>query len=85
MTARDFCRAQNISMSSLFLWSSRLKREGEPKCASTVQLARVVRVASEQRSSEIVLERGGLRVRVAEQIAPDVLERVIGLLQRTAP
>lgn len=81
MSARDFCVAHGFAASSFYLWSSRL-RNGEQRVVD-VKLARVVREPVVQRSAEIIVERGALRVRLAEHVEVDVLERVLLTLSRT--
>jgi hypothetical protein len=86
MTARDFCRERGFAASSLFLWSSRLRREGHDATGDVVRLARVVRTPAATRASgDIVVERGPLRIRFAGQVDADLVTRVVRELAGSAP
>lgn len=86
MTTRDFCRERGFSVSSMYLWVSRLRSDGaQTNAVPSVRMARVVRTEAPRRDGRIVVACGRLRVHLAEDVSVDVLERVVGLLQRTRP
>lgn len=87
-SARQFCEGRAYTATTLYWWSSYLKRtsgSSEPK--AKIQLARVVRKRGAprvQRTTRIVVQVGHARVEVGADADPDTLSVVLKALAATA-
>jgi transposase len=88
LSARQYCEEREYSATTLYWWSSNLKRAGsasEPK--KSVRLARVVRKRSARpapRTTPIVVQIGQARVEVGADADRDALSVVLEALAATA-
>ena len=88
LSARQYCEEREYSATTLYWWSSHLKRAGvasEPK--KRVRLARVVRKPGARpapRTAAIIVQIGQARVEVGADADRDALSVVLQALATTA-
>ena len=87
-SARQYCEARGYSATTLYWWSSQLKRaEGGPEPKKSVRLARVVRKRGVRRAggmSPIIVQVGRARVEVGADADRHALSTVLAALAATA-
>lgn len=86
MSAREFSEAREYTATTLYWWSSKLKRGATPEPKQRVRLARVVRkpdARSGPRTAPIVVQVGPARVEVGADANADVLSVVLEALAST--
>jgi len=88
LSARQYCEERDYSATTLYRWSSNLKRAGGASAPNkTVRLARVVRKRSARpapKTAPIVVQVGQARVEVGADADRDVLSVVLEALAATA-
>ena len=77
LTAVEFAQRRGLSVHSLRYWSHRLNAA---KKSGAVRLARVVREDEARSTSEIVLERSGIRITVGSGFDRATLREVLQVL-----
>lgn len=86
-SARQYCEAQEYSATTLYWWSSHLKRGQGAQSIKPVRLARVVRKPGARpvgRTAPVVVQIGRARVEVGADTNRDVLSTVLEVLAATA-
>jgi hypothetical protein len=84
MTARAYCAQEGHSVSSLYLWASKLRRYGErQESQSDVKLARVLREKPAVPAT-IVIELGELRVSMSANTDRETIIAVLTTLAADA-
>jgi transposase len=85
-SAREFCTDKDYSVTTLYWWASRLKRDGQPKPRrSPMQLARVVRKTPDEASKHapIILQIGPVRLEIGRGADQTTLSKVLLALAET--
>jgi transposase len=80
-SAEEFCRQRELSVHSLRYWSHRLNAVKRDLAAvQSVRLAQVIRSDAGRGSTEVTLERSGVRVTVNSGFDRSTLRAVLELL-----